>query len=160
MKTVIVFSSKYGATEKCVGILKAQLGDVCDVVNLSVDVRPDLAGYDTVLLGSSIYAGKMRPEVINYVTDNELLLRNKNLGVLICCKDAHSEALHYIEENLPEWLNNNAFIRMAVGHEINLEKMNFLERNILKYVFKVKNSYSKLDEAALADIVAAVNALK
>lgn len=146
MKTLVVYSSKYGATEKCAKILKDKLGESCSLSNIATDDHPSLEDYDVVMIGSSVYAGKMRADIISFVNDNETLLKSKNIGIFLCCKDQGSEALSYINENMPTWVIENAFVQSAFGHEINLEKMNFVERNILKMIFKVKNSYSKIDE--------------
>ncbi len=103
MKTLIVYSSKYGTTEKCAQRIQNQLGEGCDLVNLLDKQTPDLAAYDTIMLGSSIYAGKMRSDVVKLVSDQESVLRDKSFGVFLCCKDEGEEALRYIEDNLPQW---------------------------------------------------------
>ena len=153
MKTLIVYSSKYGTTEKCAQRIQNQLGEGCDLVNLSDKQTTDLSAYDTIMLGSSIYAGKMRPDVVKFVSDQENVLRDKSFGVFLCCKDEGAEALRYIEDNLPQWAWDQAFLKTSLGHEVNLDKMNFFERGLFKFIFKVKESYSKLDEANIEKLI-------
>jgi len=159
MKTLVVYSSKYGATEKCAKMLKDKLGETCSLANIATESHPPLEDYEIVMIGSSIYAGKMRPEIISFVTKNEEVLQAKNIGVFLCCKDQGQEAISYISQNMPTWVIEKAFIQSAFGHEINLEKMNFVERNILKMIFKVKESYSKIDEKKINETVEAIKDL-
>lgn len=159
MKTLVVYSSKYGATEKCAKILKDKLGETCSLSNIATESHPSLEDYETVMIGSSIYAGKMRADVLSFVTENEQVLQTKNIGVFLCCKDQGAEAISYISQNMPTWVIENAFVQSAFGHEINLEKMNFVERNILKMIFKVKESYSKIDEKQIDEAVEAIKQL-
>jgi len=159
MKTLIVYSSKYGTTEKCAQRIQDQLGEDCDLVNLLDKQTLDLATYDTIMLGSSIYAGKMRPDVVKFVSDQESVLRNKSFGVFLCCKDEGAEALKYIEDNLPQWAWDQAFLKTSLGHEVNLDKMNFFERGLFKFIFKVKESYSKINDESLNQAVEAIKKL-
>lgn len=159
MKTLVIYSSKYGATEKCATILKDKLGEECTLANIELESHPALDLYDTVVIGSSIYAGKMRSEIISFIKNNEEKLKEKNIGVFLCCKDQGSEAISYIAQNLPAWVSEKSFMQLAFGHEINLEKMNFIERNVLKLIFKVNESYSKIDEERINEAVEAINSL-
>lgn len=159
MKTLVIYSSKYGATEKCATVLKDKLGETCTLSNIALESHPALDEYDTIIVGSAIYAGKMRADLIKFVTSNEETLREKNIGIFLSCKDQGTEALSYISQNMPTWVIEKAFIQSAFGHEINLEKMNLIERNILKMIFKVKKSYSKIDETQIDEAVKAINEL-
>lgn len=159
MKTLIVYSSKYGATEKGAKLLKEKLGDDCTLSNIATESHPALDSFDTVMIGSSIYASKMRSDIVSFVTSNEAALKNKNIGVFLCCKESGKEALGYIGQNLPEWVMEKTFIEATFGHEINLEKMNFVERSLLKMVFKVKESYSQLDEKEIEAVATAIKEL-
>ncbi len=160
MKTMIVYSSKYGATENCAQLLMEKLGEDTMSINLSNGESPKFDDVDTIMVGSSIYAGKMRPDIIKFITENEHILKNKEFGIFLSCKDEGAEALSYIEQNLPEWVQHHAFVKSALGHEINLEKMNFIERSILKMVFKVKTSYSKLNQMEMDRVVEEIKNLK
>ncbi len=63
MKTLIVFSTKYGCTEKCVDILKSQIqGEVH--ISLVKDIRVDLNNFDNIIVGGSVYMGKIQKELL------------------------------------------------------------------------------------------------
>ena len=53
-KILVLFKSKYGATEKYVNILKSKLN--CDVINLKNKEKIDFKQYEVVILAGGIYA--------------------------------------------------------------------------------------------------------
>ena len=58
MKTLILFASRYGATEEIAYMLKSAVGGdvtVCNVRDRSIS----LEGYDTVIIGSCVYMFKL-----------------------------------------------------------------------------------------------------
>ncbi|MDR0306570.1 MAG: flavodoxin domain-containing protein [Chitinispirillales bacterium] len=55
MKTVIIYKSKYGSTERYAKRLAEILN--CQAINLTARKQPDLSGYDTVISGGGLYAG-------------------------------------------------------------------------------------------------------
>lgn len=58
MSTLIVYTSKYGSTEKCAKQLAEQLTDSFELV----DSVPDLSLFDSIIIGSPIYMGKSLKE--------------------------------------------------------------------------------------------------
>ena len=62
MKTLIVFSSKYGMVERCAKIIAEKLGGaVLENLRNNSDIK--LSDYDTIIIGGSIYSGKIRDEI-------------------------------------------------------------------------------------------------
>ena len=60
MKTLIVYSSKHGTAEKSANILKSKLTGDVDVVNIMLFAPTNLDKYDNIILGGSIYIGKVQ----------------------------------------------------------------------------------------------------
>lgn len=140
--------------------MQEKLGEDCDLINLSENRTPSLSAYETIILGSSVYAGKMRSDALAFVSSQERSLRDKSFGVFLCCKDQGEEALRYIKDNLPQWAWNQAFLKIALGHEVHLEKMNIFEKSLFKFIFKVKESYSKMDDASFNQGIEAIKKLE
>lgn len=157
MKILILFSSKYGATEKCVKLIKEDLKGKADIVDLKNQEYKEIDSYDTILIGGAIYGGNLKREVKKFVEDNKESLSDKNVGLFLCCKEEGEKAIEYMKANLPDMIVENTFVKEHLGHEINLERMNFLEKILLKYVFKVKESYSKIDYDAIKRITSKIN---
>jgi len=65
MKTLIVYDSKHGSTEKICNWIKEGIGDadICNVNNVSS------LNYDLILVGSPIYFGKPLKSVISFLDD-------------------------------------------------------------------------------------------
>ena len=63
MSTLIVYASKYGCTEKCVKLMSKKLNDKVDLINLKNINDIDLSKYDKVIIGGSIYIGRIQKEV-------------------------------------------------------------------------------------------------
>lgn len=55
MKTLVVYASKYGATERYARWLGEETGG--DVLTLKEALSADLTGYDTIAVGGGLYAG-------------------------------------------------------------------------------------------------------
>ena len=87
MKTIIMYSSKYGCTEDCVKALKSKLNGECRLVNLKNVGAIDFQQYDWVIIGGSIYVGKIQKEVRLFCERNlkELLTKNITLFCQITC---------------------------------------------------------------------------
>lgn len=135
MNTLIIYGSKYGYTEECVKKLSKKLiGDV-DVVNIKKDKVPNLSTYNNVIIGGSIYIGQIQKEIKKFCTDNVEVLKEKRIGIFICCG---------FEENFQEHIKNAfnkelidiAVTKKCFGGQLNIEKMNFIDKVITKMVAK------------------------
>lgn len=157
MKTLIVFSSKHGTSEKCANLIMKELNGTVDVINLRNETCKDVNSYDNVIIGGSIHVGKLQDEVKKFAVENEKILKDKNIGIFVCCRDEGERAIQYMKHNLWDSIIERAIVKEHLGHEINLEKMNFLERFIFKNISKIKESYSKLDYDAIKRIANKIN---
>lgn len=79
MKTLILYAGKYGATADCAQRLCALLGDA-QARDLAREPRPELAGYDAVILGASVYMGRPRKEMVAYAREAQPLLLQRRLA--------------------------------------------------------------------------------
>nr|WP_242847760.1 flavodoxin domain-containing protein [Fervidicella metallireducens] len=77
MKILIAYGTKYGCCEKCAKILSEKLNGTVDLFNLKKDENINLNEYDLVIVGGSIYAGKIRNEVMNFCRSNLDILKHK-----------------------------------------------------------------------------------
>lgn len=159
MKNLIVFSSKYGTTQRCGELLKKDLKNDTDMINLKDNYSVNLREYDVVIIGASIYAGRAQKEVIKFIENNREGLQTKKIGLFICCRDEGEKALEYMKVNYPEWIMKQALVKEHFGHEIHLEKMGFLNKVIVKAVAKVSEGYSDIKIENIEGFMKAVNRL-
>ena len=145
MSTLIVYASKYGFTKTCAEILAKKLGENVDIYDLNSNL-PDLMKYDKVIVGGSIYAGKIRKPVMRFCTDNLNTLKGKKLGLFICGMAKEDDAQKQLESSFPQELLAVCAAKGFFGGECNYEKMNFLEKFIMKKITGSKQSQSRVAE--------------
>ncbi len=131
MKNCILFTTKHGSTEKASTLLKEKLNAETDIINLKDVKKPDISDYDTVILGASIYIGKIQKQMRKFIGENlnELLKKNIALFIMAGQKEKAQETLY---NAYPSKLFDHAFAKEYFGYEMILEKMNFLEKAATK----------------------------
>lgn len=144
MKTLILYATKYGTTENCAKILSENLQGQVDIVDLKKVKGVDLSLYDRVVIGGSIYMGKMQKEIVNFCADNAVVLKEKKLGLFICCMREGEVAETELNEAFPEELLAHASAKEYFGGEFVFKKMSFMDRMIVKKVSKIDKDVSNL----------------
>ncbi len=150
MKTLIVFAGKYGATAQAAELLKNAFkceAEVWDAANGDIDP----SAYDAVVLGSSVYAGSIRKPMQQFLNNHASVLKQKPLGLFIVSGSPADAALQYVTKGFGEELAQKAIETGAFGGMFQFDKMNFIERFIIKQMQKGKedSSASKLNEQAI-----------
>lgn len=131
MKLLIIYSTKNGTTEKCVEHLQSVLkGLDITVACLEKDPLPNLDAYDVVLVGGSVYFGKFRPALRQFLKDNEARLCQKELGLFFCCGLAH-DMEYYMEKLFSQRLRDAAFQTVYFGGSLKIQGCGLLDRMIL-----------------------------
>jgi menaquinone-dependent protoporphyrinogen oxidase len=152
MKTAIIFASKHGTTAKVAHMIKnGLLYEQTDLINLKLYSKIDLSNYDSVIIGGSIHAGKIQNSVSNFCKSNTVALMGKKLGLFLCCMD-NELGQNQFNTAFPELLRLHALSKKVVGGEFLFEKMNFIERIIVKKIAKVNSSVSKIDEQKIKEL--------
>ena len=149
MKTLIAYSTTHGCTEKTAYELADFLGGESSVLNLKKTRIDDLNDFDRVIIGGSIHAGQIQKQVKNFCHKNLEILKNKELGLFICCMENGETAQKQLMEAFPEELHKVAKASAIFGGAFEFEKMNFLQKMIVKKVAKIKHSTSKVDHDAI-----------
>ncbi len=147
MNSIIIYASKYGCTEACVKQLKALLeGDItlCEINN---EKNYDLSLYDEVIIGGSVYIGRINKKLKKFCLKNLNLLVNKKVGLFITCLKEDAEAFQQIITNYPQELIDIAITKDYFGGEIINSKLGFFDRLITNMVSKSPElSFPKPDE--------------
>ncbi|WP_411675958.1 flavodoxin domain-containing protein [Caproicibacter sp.] len=131
MKTLIAYSSTHGSAAECARFLAGILGDT-DVVDLKKgDANP--AGFDAVILGSSVYGGQIQKEVKDFCKKYLGILLQKPIGIyLTCLTEERDEIRQFLENGFPSEIVGRLTAFCTPGGAIYFTKMNFLERNASK----------------------------
>lgn len=157
MKTAFLYATKYGSVEQCGKIIAEQLNGVMDFYNLKTNKQVDLAQYDRVILGGSIYMGRIQKEVTEFSLNNLNILKDKKLGLFICCLKEGEEAETELKNAYPETLLEQAAAKEYFGGQAIFNKMNFLHRFILKKVSKADKDIYNLSNKNIERFVNNLN---
>lgn len=157
MKILIAYATKHGATEDSAKLLAKNLNGEVDLVNLKKNRNIDLSKYDKVIIGSSVYVGKVRKEAIKFCDEHLDKLSDKKIILFTCCMREGKEAEEQVKASFPQQLINNAIIIENLGGEFNFEKMNFMEKMIVKKVAGVEETESNISENHIHELAEKIN---
>lgn len=156
-KTLIVYATKHGCTEQCAGKLGAALSGEVTALNIKDAGKIDLAAYDAVAVGGSIHAGKVQKSVQDFCAEHMEALKIKRLGLFICHMEEGAKADEEFAAAFPKELIDAAAAKGLFGGALNLERMNWLERAVIKKMAKITASVSKIDEGNIAAFARALD---
>lgn len=147
MKTAVIYATKHGCADKCAHTLANELDINTKLFNVETDNKIDLDQFDTIIIGGSIHAGMLNKKVKSYIDKNLNTLLDKKLGLFLCCMYEGEKALEQFQDVFPETLRNKAIAHGLFGGELDFEKMNFLEKAIIKKIANVEKSLSNINYA-------------
>ena len=148
-KTLIVYYSKYGTTKKYSEWIAKELdGDIFPINNFNNDI---ISNYNTIIIGSGLYAGKING--VNIINYNYELLKNKKLVIFTCGLSDYNkiENRNSIYTRLIEEFPENILKEIKVFYlrgGINYKKLTLMHK-IMMWLKKkqiLKNGIEKFDE--------------
>ena len=159
MNTLIVYAGKYGCTEKCAGLLSKELNGQVDIKNLKKVKDIDISNYEKIIIGGSIYIGKIQKEVIEFCLKNLDKLMEKRIGLFICGMQEGDAVKTELHENFNLELIKIAEAKECFGGEFIFDKMNFMEKVIVKKISKVTSNKSNILEGNIMKFAEAMNSI-
>jgi menaquinone-dependent protoporphyrinogen IX oxidase len=135
-KTLVMYFSKYGTTKKYAEWIASELnGDINSIKSIK---KETLENYDTIILGSGLYAGKIAG--IKILINNYEKIKNKKLVIFTCGLADYNKIENIntinkrLEEELPQNIKENVKVFYLRGG-INYKKIN-LKYKILMWILK------------------------
>ena len=148
-KVLVMYSSKYGSTKKYAEWIASELnGGIYSIKDVKQNT---LENYNTIILGSGLYAGTIKG--INIILDNYEKLKDKKLVLFTCgladySKTEHVEAINKrLEKIIPVNIKENIKVFYLRGG-INYKELS-LKHRIMMWVMKtiiVKKGIETLNE--------------
>ena len=135
MNTLIVYASQYGYGEECAKKLRTLTSDETTLVDLAKEGKPNLNGFDTVIVGGSVYMGKAMRQTIDFCAANKSALLQKKLGLYLCC----GLPLNFDQSfaaSFSEPLRKHATASGCFGGELRLSKMKPMHKMIASMMQK------------------------
>lgn len=133
MKTLIIYASKTGTTEKCAKEINRQLKD-SKIVNI-LSQNEDINEYDLIIVGTPIRMGMIDKKIRKFLISNIETLKLKKVAYFICCGFSENWKSYY-EQNIPKDLLYTAIIYDTFGGEMNIQKQKGFDKLITKIVSK------------------------
>lgn len=143
MNGIIIFKGKYGATLQ----YALWAGEL-----LNVDVFPEgllkkeiIEKCDFVILGSSVYVGKML--LSEWIKMNTAILQKKKIFVLIVCGSAGEDSKRdiFIKNNIPETLMPNCTYYFVPGR-LDPDKLSWKDKLLVKMGARLEKDPAKKKE--------------
>lgn len=113
MRTIVLYASKNGNTEKIAREISSELNCRCEKISDNFDSSLiDLDDFDNVFLGTGIYGGNPNAEMLNYL--NEINLNNNRIFALFMTwfgrgtsdKDVYNKIKEAVEEKRQRLMEN------------------------------------------------------
>jgi len=125
---LIAYSTTLGCTEMCASKLKDDLGEGVEMIRISRRRRFNLKNYNTIIIGGSIHEGMIQRSVYKFCESNLDELLKKAIGLFVCCMDPDADEQMLIQSAFPEALLKHALASGFFGGELNIKKMNLLQK--------------------------------
>ena len=143
MKTLLAYSSGYGATKE----ISDRIASILRRDNLEVDVKPidalvSIDDYDTLIIGTTIRADKIVANVRDFIARNVQGLTQKNLVIFSTSLTAHDRAgREKVKESIFDQISTRypklkPVTVEAFGGKIDLENLNPVMQSYMKSVMK------------------------
>jgi menaquinone-dependent protoporphyrinogen oxidase len=145
MKTIIIYATSHGCTRKVVGELAQKLSGEVSTINLNENSSPSITEFDRVIIGGSIHAGQIQKKVRYFCQSRLDALCSKEVGLFICCMYEPVVARGELQNAFPEELHQMAKTEAIFGGEFNFDKMNFVEKMLVRKIAHVNESVSRID---------------
>ncbi len=145
MKTAIIYATSHGTTEKVANLIMKGLNSTdVSLINLKEGKTIDLSLYDTIIVGGSIHAGSIQGSVIEFCKKNLVELLQKRVALYVCAMN-EPEFETELKNAFPELLYNHAVSKQVVGGEFLFDKMNFIEKMLVRNISGIKETTSKIN---------------
>jgi menaquinone-dependent protoporphyrinogen oxidase len=155
MRVLIAYGTRYGTTAECARRLSDLIPGGAILADLGRTRMPDMAEAATVLIGGSIYGGKIQREVPAFCERARSLLLTRPVGLFVCCLFEDDRALAQLSSAFPDWLLGHAFARTWLGGELHPRALSLFDRLLVKGVPGADKDLARIQEGAIAELARA-----
>ncbi len=156
MKTLILFATKHGATRAIAEKLAKKM-DGAQVFDLASADAPAPGGYDVVIIGSSVYAGRLRKEAKAYAQKHQEALKAAVLGLFVSGL-APEGAKGYAEANYPKDVAAHAKVTEMLGGAFEPSKAGLFERLMMRVITKTSQATNTIAQEKIDRFAEAMRA--
>jgi menaquinone-dependent protoporphyrinogen oxidase len=140
-KVLVAYGTKFGATAE----IADKIADVLNDAGLQAELMPagkagDISQYDAVVLGSAVYIGQWRKEVMAFLKSNESILAQKPVWLFSSGPTGEGDPVKLmsgwiIPDSLKTVIESIHPRDIAVFHgSIDISRLNFIQKFAIKNV--------------------------
>jgi menaquinone-dependent protoporphyrinogen IX oxidase len=147
MKTLVLYDSRHGFTEKCVGLLSGDLPPGSDLWPLrNRPGTPDWTAYDAVVFGGPVYFGRWSPRLVSFLGRHARVLTEGRLalGAFVVSLSPRAAALGYFSRGLPASFKGKLGHVACFGGGFTWKELAWWERLMLKRMRRFETDTSNL----------------
>lgn len=153
MKTLILYLSKHGTCEKMAFRLAEKLSwQGIDIIDLAHHI-PKIDSYDNIIIGASIHMGKIHKKTSKFCDKNKDILLAKNLAIFLTSREKGEIGIQQYENSFNETLRQHASTYVLLGYELLFDKMNIIEKVLMKKIVGTTETISEINYSAFDDFV-------
>lgn len=141
MKVLALYTTRGGASERCVEMLKEKIGDICEVTLCDARAMTELPSpdeYGALVIGGSVRFGRIDKRLKVYLKANIERINEKPSAFFFCCGFA-SELEDYIDTQLPKNIEFSLGVH-CFGGELKPEKLKGADKFFVKMIRSHINS--------------------
>ena len=154
MSILLLYLSKHGTVEEVANTMKNISGETVQVRKLDSHVNGAfIEKYDTLIVGGSIHMGKAPKRLIRFCKSYSHFFKEKKSGVFLCTLTDPKDAEHYLTETFPPEVIEACHATGLFGGAVKYEKMNLMERSMMKKITGKDKSFSKIDSDRIAAFI-------
>lgn len=145
MNILIAYTTKSGVTRECAeqlgSLFSAHTVELVDLLQRS----PDLAAYDLVAIGAPVRYGRMDKRAVQFVAQNEDILKTKKFG-LFCCCGFPDAAENCFKRAYPKEILSASIANIAFGGEMDPARVRGFDRFVTKMVLRNIDSNNRNED--------------
>lgn len=154
MSILILYLSKHGTVKDVVTMMKNISGEKVDIRKLDGHINGSvIEKYDTLIVGGSIHMGKAQRKLIRFCRHYSHFFKEKKSGIFLCTLTDPKNAEHYVKETFPPEVIEESNAVGLFGGSVKFEKMNIIEKAIMKKITGTSMSFSKIDTDRIAAFI-------
>jgi menaquinone-dependent protoporphyrinogen IX oxidase len=146
-KTLVMYFSKYGTTKKYAEWIASELnGDVYDIKNIKHNI---LGNYDTIILGTALYAGQLKG--LEIIINNYENIKNKKIVIFTCglADYSKSENINAIRKRIAFILSEKIMENIKIYYlrgDIDYKKLNLMHKIMMWMLKKMIMKKEEINE--------------
>jgi menaquinone-dependent protoporphyrinogen IX oxidase len=136
-KWAILFGSRYGSTRDASLWISEGMGGIVDTFDAREN--PDLSSFDSIIVGSGIYLGKIEQSLENYLARNASLISNRTKALFIVCGAGDSPRAQAFVDVLAKSCQAKPPLAKIFSGRITKRLLNKEDYKVEEEVFKRRN---------------------